>query len=217
MDDFALVPGLVTFKFLLQGVTCATCRTNSWDGERVPEAEPRLKTLMLLSLGGDGTAYGELLLELSVRLRGYYRRRLGEDCSDAEDLVQETLMAIHSRRATFDRKKLFTPWAYAMARYKLVDYLRRSRVRASVSMDDCEELFATDETEQAAASRDLDRLLSRLPQATSDAIRLTRIEGHSIDDAAERAGKSSAATKVSIHRGLLRLSKLLGEERDADD
>jgi len=28
---------------------------------------------------------------------------------------------------------------------------------------------------------------------------------------------SSAATKVSIHRGLLRLSKLLGKERDADD
>ena len=181
------------------------------------EAEPRLKSLMLLSLGGDGTAYSELLLELSVRLRGYYRRRLGEDCADAEDLVQETLMAIHSRRATFDRKQLFTPWAYAMARYKLIDYLRRSRVRASVSVDDCEELFAADETEQAAAARDVDRLLSRLPKATGDAIRLTRIEGHSIDDAAERAGKSSAAIKVSIHRGLLRLSKLLGGERDADD
>src|SRR5712671_3178097 len=173
---------------------------------------------MLLSLGGDGTAYGELLLELSVRLRGYYRRRLGEDCPEAEDLVQETLMAIHSRRATFDRKKLFTPWAYAMARYKLVDYLRRSRVRASVSMDDCEEFFAMDETGQAAAARDVDSLLSRLPSAMSEAIRLTRIEGHSIDDAAQRTGKSAAATKVNIHRGLRRLARLgAAGVLDADD
>jgi RNA polymerase sigma-70 factor (ECF subfamily) len=183
----------------------------------VPEVESRLKNLMLLSLGGDGTAYRELLFELSVRLRAYYRRRLGEHCSDAEDLVQETLMAIHARRATFDRRQLFTPWAYAMARYKLIDYLRRLRGRASVSMDDCEELFAADETGQAAASRDVDRLLSRLPRPMSDAIRLTRIEGHSIDDVAQRTGKSAAATKVSIHRGLLRLAKLRAGELDADD
>jgi RNA polymerase sigma-70 factor (ECF subfamily) len=183
----------------------------------VPELESRLKNLMVLSLGGDGMAYRELLFELSVRLRAYYRRRLGEGCSDAKDLVQETLMAIHARRASFDRTQLFTPWVYAMARYKLVDHLRRSRVRASVSVDDCEGLFATDETEQAAASRDVDRLLSRLPRAMSDAIRLTRLEGHTIDAAAERTGKSSAATKVSIHRGLLRLSKLRAGEIDADE
>jgi len=63
--------------------------------------------------------YRELLFELSGRLSAYYRRRLGEGCSDAEDLVQETLMAIHARRASFDRTQLFTPWVYAMARYKL--------------------------------------------------------------------------------------------------
>jgi len=56
-----------------------------------------------------------------------------------------------------------------------------------------------------------------LPSGTSDAIRLTRIEGHSIEAAAERLGKSAAAIKVSIHRGLRRLSKLRGKEFDADD
>jgi RNA polymerase sigma-70 factor (ECF subfamily) len=183
----------------------------------VPEAESRLKSLMLLSLSGDGTAYRELLILLSERLRAYYRRRLGEGSSDAEDLVQETLMAIHTRRASFDRTQLFTPWAYAMARYKLVDYLRRTRVRIAVCVDDCEDLFAADETEPAAAARDVDRLLSRLPRAMSNAIRLTRIEGHSINETAERTGKSPAATKVSIHRGLLRLSQFQVEELDADD
>ena len=183
----------------------------------MPDVESRLKNLMLLSLAGDATAYRELLLELSVRLRAYYRKRLGGDSSDAEDLVQETLMAIDARRATFDRTRLFMPWAYAMARYKLIDHLRRSRVRASVSVEDCEELFAMDETDQAAAARDVDHLLSRLPRGMREAIRLTRIEGHSIDDAAERTGKTAAATKVSIHRGLLRLSKLRAGKLDADD
>jgi DNA-directed RNA polymerase specialized sigma24 family protein len=75
----------------------------------VPDVESRLKNLMLLSLAGDGTAYRELLLELSVHLRAYYRKRLGWGSSDAEDLVQETLMAIDARRATFDRTG-HMPW-----------------------------------------------------------------------------------------------------------
>jgi RNA polymerase sigma-70 factor (ECF subfamily) len=182
----------------------------------VPEAEFRLKELMLLSLGGDAAAYRTLLSELSRHLRIYYRRRLGNDSADAEDLVQETLMALHTRRASFDRAQPFTAWAYAMARYKLVDHLRRRSVRAAVSVEDCEALFAPDEVEQAAATRDVDLLLSGLPESVREAIRLTRIEGYSVEEAAERTGKSTTATKVSIHRGLLRLAGKLGGGNDAD-
>ena len=80
LDDYARVPGLVTSKFLLRGVTSATCRTNASDAERVSEVEPRLKNLMLLSL--EATA--RLIVSSywsSLRLRGYYLRRLGEECS----------------------------------------------------------------------------------------------------------------------------------------
>jgi RNA polymerase sigma factor (sigma-70 family) len=187
----------------------------------VPEAESRLKELMLLSLGGDAAAYRTLLSELSGRLLTYYRRRLGGVSSDMEDeardLVQETLMAMHVRRMSFDRNQLVTAWVYAMARYKLVDYLRRRRVRSSVSIDDCEELFAPDEVEQTSASHDVERLLSTLPPATSKAIRLTRLEGHSIEEAADRTGKSATATKVSIHRGMLRLMAKRGDKSNADE
>jgi RNA polymerase sigma-70 factor, ECF subfamily len=183
----------------------------------VPEAESRLKQLMLLSLGGDAAAYRTLLSELSGRLRAYYRRRLGDASSDTEDLVQETLMAMHVRRMSFDRSQLVTAWVYAMARYKLVDYLRRKRVRASVSVDDCEDLFAPDEVEQTSASHDVTRLLSTLPPATSEAIRLTKLEGLSIEETADRTGKSATATKVSIHRGMLRLVARGGGRSNADE
>jgi RNA polymerase sigma factor (sigma-70 family) len=187
------------------------------DGQDVPEAESRLKQLMLLSLGGDAAAYRMLLADLSTRLRAYYRRRLGSASSDAEDLVQETLIAMHERRITFDRTQPLTAWVYAIARYKLIDHLRRRRVHATLSVDDCTELFAPDDVEQASASQDVAKLLSKLPEATSEAIRLTKLEGHSIEEAAERTGKSATATKVSIHRGLLRLTQWRGGKPDADE
>jgi RNA polymerase sigma-70 factor, ECF subfamily len=189
----------------------------TYETGKVSEAESRLKRLMLLSLGGDAAAYGTLLSELSERLRGYYRKRLGYGCADVEDLVQETLIAIHARRVSFDRSQPFTAWAYAIARYKLVDYLRRTRVRGSISLDDCTELFADDGIEQTSALRDVDRLLAKLPHTVSEAIRLTRIEGHSVEEAAQRTGKSVTATKVSIHRGLLRLAAKLTSKTNADN
>jgi RNA polymerase sigma-70 factor (ECF subfamily) len=50
----------------------------------------------------------------------------------------------------------------------------------------------------------------------SEAIRLTRIEGHSVEETAQRTGKSATAVKVSIHRGLLRLAKKRAGHSDAD-
>jgi RNA polymerase sigma-70 factor, ECF subfamily len=210
--------GYIAFPPPRRGVvTGGAIRTNSYSGECVPEAESRLKELMLLSLDGDAGAYRQLLQALSARLRIYYRKRLGTDYSDSEDLVQETLIAIHARRASYDRAQPFTAWAYAMARYKLIDHLRKLRTRASTSVDDCDELFAVDETEQASASHDVNRLLSGLPRPVSDAIRLTRLEGLSVSEAAQRTGKSESATKVSIHRGLMRLTSKRAGKHDADD
>lgn len=172
----------------------------------MPEAEARLKQWMLASLGGDAAAYRALLAELSRLLRSYYRRRLDSHSGEAEDLVQDTLIAMHERRTSFDRSQPVTAWVFAIARYKLVDHLRRKRVRAAVPVDDCEELFAVDEVEPAAASYDVNKLLGSLPHATAEAIRLTKLEGLSIEETAQRTGKSPSALKVSIHRGLARLA-----------
>jgi RNA polymerase sigma-70 factor, ECF subfamily len=190
-------------------------RTHEY-GQPVPQAETRLKELMLLSLGGDAAAYRRLLSELTARLRVYYRRHLHNSPADAEDLVQETLIAMHERRMSFDRTQPLTAWVYAIARYKLIDHLRRKAIRTSIDVDDCEEVFAPDEIEQAAAARDVEHMLAVLPSATGEAIRLTRLEGHSVEEAAKLTGKSVTATKVSIHRGLLRLMQRRGAKLDAD-
>lgn len=173
------------------------------------DAETRLRALMLAGLGGDAQAYRTLLQELSVYLRGYYRRRLPRDGADVEDLVQETLIAVDGRRASYDVTQPFTPWVFAIARYRLVDHLRRARVRAATSLDGLEDLFGTEDHEQAATEMDVERMLSMLPQKQRDAIRMTRIEGRSIDETAQLTGQSQSAIKVGIHRGLKRLRAYL--------
>lgn len=173
---------------------------------------------MLASLEGDGPAYRDLLRELTKFLRSYYRRRLIDGGADAEDLVQETLIAVHTRRASYDRSQPFTAWAYAMARYKLVDHLRKARVRAAVPIDGREDLFAQDDQAQTEASRDVEQLLSVLPPRQQEAIRLTKLEGLSVDEAASRTGQSAAATKVGVHRGMKKLRALLNiREPDEND
>ena len=85
------------------------------------EVETRLNLLMRRAQAGDATAWRQLLGELSIRLAQYFSRRLSsEHIQDLEDLVQETLLAIHNRRVTYDPAQPFTAWAYAMARYKLI-------------------------------------------------------------------------------------------------
>lgn len=172
-------------------------------------AEVQLRELMLQSLAGDAVAHGRLLTQLAQLLRRFCQRRLGHDNADVEDMVQETLLAIHTRRATYDPAQAFTAWAYAIARYKVIDHLRRQRLRITVNIDDCTELFGSEVTAAADATRDVHDLLAGLPAAQRTAIELTRIEGLSVEEAAARSGQSVSGIKVSVHRGLKKLSSLL--------
>src|SRR6201994_2174922 len=96
---------------------------------------------MLAGLAGEAEPYRRLLNELSEVLRRYYARRVPAGL-DAEDLVQETLIAVHTRRATYDAGQPFTAWAYAIARYKLIDALRRGRAHLRAPAEEADALFS---------------------------------------------------------------------------
>src|SRR2546422_4435639 len=136
----------------------------------VRSIEPELRSLMVAGLEGDAAAHKMLLEKLSVQLRGYFKAQLGRygrDPVEAEDLVQETLIAVHTRRHTYDRSQLLTPWLYAVARYRLVDYLRRTKAMASdVPIEEAEELLADDDPSPVGSGLDLQKLMAQLsPQA----------------------------------------------------
>lgn len=174
-------------------------------------SEDQLRIMMIGGLDGDAGAYSALLAALVPLLRSFFGCRLRGADDDVEDLVQETLMAVHTRRATFDRDRPFTAWAYAVARYKMIDHFRRTRQH--VPIEGLEDILMAEGFEDACNARiDVKRLLGGISAKQAQLIRDTRIDGLSVAEAATRGGMSEADVKVSVHRGLKALAgRLKGE------
>ncbi len=177
--------------------------------------EIELKALMLASLEGDAAAHRVLLDRLSSRLRAYYKDRLariGKAAAEAEDLVQEAVLAIHLKRATYDPSEPLTPWVYAIARYKLVDFLRRTRAsRANVPIEEADEVMAHDDHDATESSYDIRRLMEGLSKNMRCAVEAVKLDGLSTAEAARRCGLSESGVKVNVHRGLKTLATLIAK------
>jgi RNA polymerase sigma-70 factor (ECF subfamily) len=179
--------------------------------------EIELKALMLASLEGDAASHRALLDRLSRRLRAYYKgklARIGRGVTEAEDLVQEAVLAIHFKRHTYDPAEPLTPWVHAIARYKLIDFLRRTRTSlADVPIDEADRIMAHDDNVDAESTHDLNRLLQLLPEKMRCSIEAVKLDGQTVAEAADRCGISEAGVKVNIHRGLKTLSALIAREK----
>ncbi len=167
---------------------------------------------MATAQAGDANAYHRLLTELSLWLRRYYARRLPHAMVD--DAVQDTLLAVHAKRHTYDPSRPFQPWLAAIARHKWIDRLRSMKLAPTEALTD--DLSVPDHGNAVMSARSLERLLAELKPAQSEAIRLVKLEGFSIEEAAARTGQSMSLVKVNIHRGLNRLTSLV-RGRDDDD
>jgi len=170
--------------------------------------EERLRSLLIRGLVGDVPAYHLFLGELTAHLRSFLRRRMSRLPEETEDLVQELLLAIHNQRHTYDPGQPLTAWVQAIARYKLIDLLRRRSHTDGLNdpLEDHDEFFAVADTEPAEARYDLAKLLQQLPDRQRLPILYVKIEGGSVADAAKRTGMSESAVKVGIHRGLKALA-----------
>ena len=178
--------------------------------------ESELRALMIASLDGDGAAYHTLLQRLTGHLRAYYRHRfarIGHGAIEAEDLLQEVLIALHTHRHTYDRLQPFTPWIHAIARYKFMDYLRRTKSSfKDVPMANVDELTARSESAAVESGLDLQRLLSKISSKAREVIQYVKLEGLSVSEVAARCGMSESAVKVTVHRGLKALASQIRKE-----
>jgi len=177
-------------------------------------SDAELKALMLAALGGDARAYRALLGDLRLRLGGFFTRRLSRTAADSEDLVQETLIAVHTRRATYDQEQAFLPWAYGVARYKLIDHYRRHGRRVHVPVEDhAGELAVPDDSAAVHARADVERALALLPDKVRAVFEDHKLKELSVAETAARAGMTETAVKVAVHRGI----KLMGSKLRGDD
>ena len=177
-----------------------------------------LSALMRAARKGDDEAYRRLLLRVATWLRAVASRGLaaaGRPNADCEDIVQETLLAMHLKRDTWDETQPLQPWLRAIARHKLVDHLRRSgRHAGALPLDDeAHQLAGPPEGAAADARLDLSRALDALPERTRRLIDQVKLQGASVAEAAGRAGMTETAAKVAIHRGLQAMAKFLSKRR----
>src|SRR5229473_5684462 len=142
--------------------------------------EAALRALMIAGLDGDSAAHRTLLDRLSGQLRAYYKARLariGRSASEAEDLVQEALIAIHIQRHTYEPTELLTPWVYAIARYRLIDHLRRTKASImDVPVEEAGEVVAADDPIAVESTLDLEELMAQISPKVSQAIRYVKLE-----------------------------------------
>jgi RNA polymerase sigma factor (sigma-70 family) len=167
---------------------------------------------MAAAQGGDANAYRSLLSELAPWLRRYYARRLPP--AMIEDAVQDVLLAIHEKRHTYDPTRPFGPWLAAIARYKWIDRLRSLKADAAEPLD--ENIRIQDHEDTVVAGSTFEQLLAELKAPQAEAIRLVKIQGFSVVEAARATGQSVSLVKVNIHRGLKRLANIVRAAGDAD-
>jgi RNA polymerase sigma-70 factor, ECF subfamily len=181
------------------------------DDTRRNDFESSLEPLWLRAQSGDEAAYRICLERIAARVRGFLQRRMQSLPDDVEDLVQETLLALHLQRGSYDPSVPLSAWVLAIARHKLVDLWRRRGRREALHdpIDEADDAALAFVAEAGEARRDLGQLLLTLPEAQRQAIVLTKVEGLSVAEAARQTGASESAIKVQVHRGLKRLARLV--------
>ncbi len=176
--------------------------------EQADATEQRLHRQLMDALAGDAAAYHQFLAALSAHLRAFFRKRLFQLPDEVEDLVQETLVAVHTHRHTYRPGQPLTAWVHSIARYKLIDFLR-ARSRREALHDPLEDdlpIFARSDTDATEARRDLETLLQTLPERQRTILRMTKVDGASVAETALAVGMSEVAVKVSVHRSLKALA-----------
>ncbi|MCZ8116143.1 sigma-70 family RNA polymerase sigma factor [Silanimonas sp.] len=186
-----------------------------------PPPATALGTLFCAGREGDEARYAQALRECAVLLRRFTGAKLQRMApgmvGDTEDVVQECLLALHLKSHTYDAAQPFEPWLYAVARYKLIDLLRRRQPGRELSLDllaETHEFAEASESTEPLAGADLAVLLAQLPDKQRRPIELVKLEGRSVAEAAASTGLSISAVKVGIHRGLKALAKRLAAEGD---
>lgn len=167
---------------------------------------------MTAAQSGDMVAYRALLTEIAPWLRRYYIRRLPP--AMLEDAVQDVLMAVHEKRHTYDPERAFGPWLAAIARYKWIDRLRSLKSEEMEPLGD--DMGQPGHEDAVVADLTSASLLAMLKPTQAEAIRLVKLEGFSMEEAAKATGQSVPLIKVNVHRGLQRLMTIVRRTGHAD-
>ena len=171
--------------------------------------EAELVGLLRAAIAGDERAYAAFLGRAACIVRGFVRRKITAGGVDPEDIVQETLLAIHLKRHTWRDGPMVSPWLYAIARHKLIDAFRRRGRAIEIDIDEVTEII-TEPPAETATDWEINRALATLAPGQRSGVAAISVQGQSIGETARHLGISETAVRVSLHRGLAAIAKRFG-------
>jgi RNA polymerase sigma-70 factor (ECF subfamily) len=170
-----------------------------------------LESLLARANGGDGAAFARFLALVTPALRTVIRHKATTLPADQhEDILQEVLLAIHLKRGTWRPDLPVRPWLYALARYKVVDALRRRGAAVHVPIEDFSDLLPQDDDPAPLSARDAETMLGLIDTRSAALVRAVALHGQTAEVAGETVGLSAGAARVALHRAMKRLAKIAG-------
>lgn len=176
--------------------------------------DPADSTLIGAAIGGDRTAFAELVKRYQSAVWGTVYRTLGNS-SEGEDIVQEVFLRALVSLPKFDRRYPFGPWILRIAGNCCIDQLRRSKARRYRLFSDLSEAEEEHLLSNLSTGPDLDGLteedrekylevarllLDGLKPRRRMAFVLRELEGHSYETAAKILGVSEVTVRVRVWR-----------------
>lgn len=172
--------------------------------------EKRWSQWMDLAQQGDEQCYAKLLAELGDVTAAFLHTRFGP-IDLIEDCVQECLIAIHAARHTYNTKRLFRPWFFAIVRNRAIDMLRSQKsYQAALEKNSLEYIEKTTTTIEDEVNKSM--VFSMLAPAYRDVLLLTKVAGYTTNETADKLGISESTVRVRVHRGIKETRKILQNE-----
>lgn len=176
--------------------------------------EDVLADLMRTALRGDEAAYNAFLRRAAELTRRAVARRLAASwASGVEDVVQETLLAIHLKRHTWRTEEPIMPWLATIARYKAIDACRRRGVRVELPVEDFAEVLpGPEDTHSFEETQHIEMAVGSLSGGQQRVVRSIALEGRSISETARALDMKETAVRVAFHRGLSAIALRFGRQ-----
>lgn len=162
---------------------------------------------------GDKGAYTLLLREAARIVRGYvYSRVTDRDRAHVEDIVQETLLAVHTKYQSYDPSLPFLPWLRTIAHHKLVDLWRRQKIAFLVTIEETDDILVASDAPRTDASLTLEKLFENLNEKQRRIVQLARLDGKSMVEIATEMSLSVSDVKVTLHRAIQKLTHIAQQD-----
>ncbi len=163
--------------------------------------------LLTAHVGGDRDAFAELISRHHRRL---YRlaRATTRSAEDADDALQDALLAAHRGAPSFRNDAAVGSWLHRIVVNACLDRLRRTKAHPTVPLEDVYPV--ADRTAQVETAITVQRALMRLPVEQRAAVVAVDMQGYSVADTAALLGIAEGTVKSRCARARVRLAELLG-------